>query len=235
LAAKITGEFPENAVPTAEGKNKDEQEKPPSAKPTEADVIVAADVDMISEGFFNMRRQSGGELTFDNITFVLNCIDELAGDTSFIELRKHRRRHRTLTTFEEMTDKYEQQRQKAENEARAEAERKLKEASAQLKKQEEAVDKRTDLKAQERREKKEWATAVAERRFKLAKEEIESEKKRRVTQAKAEKARATEKIENWIKEAAVLLPPIPALILGVIVLLLRRRRERVAVGAHRLL
>ena len=66
------------------------------------------DVDMISPAFFQLREQAempelGIRLDFDNVTFVLNTLDELAGDNRFIAVRSHRPQHRTLTRIEEQT------------------------------------------------------------------------------------------------------------------------------------
>jgi ABC-2 type transport system permease protein len=41
------------------------------------------------------------EYDFDNVTFVLNALDTLAGDNRFLEIRKRRPEHRTLARFEE--------------------------------------------------------------------------------------------------------------------------------------
>src|SRR5206468_1348417 len=81
---------------------------------------VVADLDLISETFFRLRGQKDMGLEFDNITFVLNCVDVLAGDTSYVELRKRRGRHRTLARLEESTKEYVDAAQK-ETEAAEEA------------------------------------------------------------------------------------------------------------------
>ena len=78
----------------------------PAAK---INVIAIADLDMIGEQFFQLRRQKVENLDFDNVPFVLNCVDVLAGDESFVSLRKKRLKHRTLIKVEEQANKFKEQ------------------------------------------------------------------------------------------------------------------------------
>ncbi|MCP5110992.1 MAG: ABC transporter permease, partial [bacterium] len=94
--------------------------------------VVVADADMMGEQFFELRRRGIENLRFDNVTFLLNAVDELAGDGSFIELRKRRPKHRTLEAVEARTRVYEQQRVEQTEEAQATAEGRLEEAQARL-------------------------------------------------------------------------------------------------------
>ena len=71
--------------------------------------MLVADIDMLTDDFFNLREQGevpgmGMTFDFDNTTFVLNAIDALAGEDRFLDLRKRRPKHRTLTRIEERLD-----------------------------------------------------------------------------------------------------------------------------------
>src|ERR1019366_8086269 len=101
-----------------------------SAGPLNA--IVIADADMMSEQFFELRRHGVENLTFDNVTFLLTAVDHLAGDPSFIALRKRRPKQRTLEAVEARTRTYEGQRLHESEQAEALADQRLKEAQARL-------------------------------------------------------------------------------------------------------
>ena len=71
----------------------------------EINVVLVADIDMLSPAFFQLREQGdipelGIRFEFDNVTFVLNALDELAGDNRFIDIRSRRPKYRTLTRIE---------------------------------------------------------------------------------------------------------------------------------------
>src|SRR5262249_3622343 len=119
--------------------NQDVEHKPDKAKHVVAarirkpgNAIVIGDVDLIGEQFFELRRRGVENLNFDNVTFVLNAVDDLAGDPSFIALRKRRPKHRTLEAVEARTRQYEARRLEETQSAEALAEQRLKEAQARL-------------------------------------------------------------------------------------------------------
>jgi len=70
-------------------------------RPVELDVILVADVDMLHETFFRLSEQSEtpeGDVhyDFDNVTFILNALDVLAGDQRFVGIRRRRGKHPVL-------------------------------------------------------------------------------------------------------------------------------------------
>ena len=57
---------------------------------TPINVVLVADVEMVGDNFFRWREQGGLpgqdiDFDFDNVTFVLNALDSLAGDDRFLE------------------------------------------------------------------------------------------------------------------------------------------------------
>jgi ABC-2 type transport system permease protein len=201
-------------------------------KPVRA--IVIADVDMMGEQFFELRRQGVENLNFDNVTFLLNAVDELAGDESFIALRKRRPRHRTLEAAEARTRVYEERRLKDTQEAEATAQKRLEEAQGRLDRAVEALRKRADLDVQTQRIMINNLQNVENRRLQVARKNIEDEKQRQIERSRADMESSIRGIQNTIKLLAVVLPPIPAFVLFVLVSLRRLRREKIGVSLDRL-
>ncbi len=202
---------------------------------TPVNAVVVADVDMMGEQFFQLRRQGMGVLSFDNVTFLLNAVDYLVGDDSFIALRKRRRKHRTLEAMESRTKVYEDQRLADTQEAEASAEKQLEEAQARLDSAVEELRNRTDLDQQTKRIMIANQQKAENRRLQVARANIEDEKQRLIENARADMESSTRTIQNTIKVLAVALSPVPAFALFVWVSLRRLRRETIGVSADRLL
>ena len=212
MAARVTGKSDENPV----------------------NAIVIADVDMMGEQFFQLRRQGVENLNFDNVAFLLNAVDQLAGDDSFIALRKRRRKHRTLEAVEARTKVYEDNRLKDTQDAESVAEDRLKEAQARLDSSVEELRKRTDLDEQTKRIMISNQQNVENRRLQVARANIEDEKQRQIENARSDMEASIRTIQNTIKVLAVAIPPIPAFALFVLVSLRRLRKETLGVSADRL-
>ena len=196
--------------------------------------IVVADVDLMSEQFFELRRRGIENLNFDNVTFLLNAVDQLAGDASFIALRKRRPRQRTLEAVEARTKAYEAQRLRNTELAEAQADQRLKEAQARLDRAVREVRARTDLDDQTKEVMIENLQSVETRRLSVARTNIEDDKQRQIENSRADMENSIRGIQNTIKLLAVALPPIPAFLVFLIVSVRRLRRERIGVPVDRL-
>ncbi|MBI4875798.1 MAG: Gldg family protein [Acidobacteria bacterium] len=199
-----------------------------------ANAIVVADLDLMGEQFFELRRRGLENLNFDNVTFLLNAVDQLAGDDSFIALRKRRPRHRTLEAVEARSREYEARRLNDMQMAEALAEERLKEAQARLDRAVREIDRRPDLDEQARQVMIANVQSVENRRLTVARGAIEDEKQRQIESARADMENSIRGIQNTIKLMAVALPPAPALLLFLFVSLRRLARERAGTPVDRL-
>jgi ABC-2 type transport system permease protein len=77
--------------------------------------------------------------------------------------------------------------------------------------------------------------AAENRRFQVARTTIEDEKQRQIDSSRADMENSIRGIQNTIKLMAVLLPPIPAVLLFLLVAVRRLARERIGVPADRLI
>jgi ABC-2 type transport system permease protein len=196
--------------------------------------ILVADVDIMGEQFFQLRAQGMERLELDNVSFLLNAVDALAGDEDFIELRKRRRRHRTLSTVESLTKQYEDKRLEETRQAETNAEEQLTNAQKRLDDAVEAIRQRTDLDARTRQIMIANQQKAENRRLTVARKNIEDGKQRLIERSRGDMETSIRNIQSSIKLAAVALSPIPAFLLFLFVSARRLRREQASVSRERL-
>lgn len=221
-AARITGPVPKMF------------RKPDEKTTPNLDVILVADVDLLTPGFFTLRElgadaAGGTGLDFDNVTFVLNAIDRLTGDDDLIAVRSRRARHRTLTAIDEAT-------RKIRDAASGEQIRIMKEFESRRKAEEETLGRKIAELANRGEEGRtlsesetaEFQSAVQAMRQRLTRllDEKQEEYNRKVEESQRSVNEQVRKIQGRYKLGAVLLPPIPPLAIGLTVWLRRRINRR---------
>ena len=196
-------------------------------------LVFVADLDFISEQFFQIRETGPANLNFDNVTFFLNAMDALVEDDSFIELRSRRARHRTLERVEAQTAEFVEQRTLDEQQAEEEAEQALTTAQSRLDERVAEVQNRTDIDAQAKQIMARNLEEVENRRLQVLSANIQTEKDTQIRASLERMETQIRRIQSTIKMNAILLPPIPVFALGVMILVRRQTREREAAAAAR--
>lgn len=208
--------------------------KPAEGQKNGVNLIYVADVDLMSNQMFSMRRQATDlNLQFDNVPFLLNCIDLLAGDDSLLELRKRQPVLRKLTAVEQAQKGFEESWQKQREQAEDESKKALDVAQARL---DEAVNKVKDNKDLDEQAKV-MQIAIAQEnennRLQLAKAQIEQAKNRAIDRAAHKREEDRRAIHNGFRFWTLLATPIPALAVGLLVFFRRRSRESRIVPQNR--
>jgi ABC-type uncharacterized transport system involved in gliding motility auxiliary subunit len=223
LAARITG-------PPADAKAE-------GVKAPDLHVIAVSDLDMISDSIFELRRRPVESLDifdFDNVTFILNAVDVLAGDETFIDLRKKRPQHRTLTALEAESKKFIDRSQLEQKKAEDTAKEKLEAARARLQDAVDTIRKSEEYDERTKESMVRYRQQVEERRLDLAEAQIEAQKRQQIEASRARREQAIDSIENRVRAQALALTPLPPLVLGLIVFVLRKSRENRGANPDRL-
>jgi ABC-2 type transport system permease protein len=196
-------------------------------------VIFVADVDMISDFFFEERNLGNLDLEFDNVTFVLNAVDTLAGDDSFVPLRSRRARHRTLTRVEADKRAFLEEKNRAEKESESAADDELAKRREQLSATAKQIEENENLDPIAKAQQLKQAQEAEQQRLSLAEAQIEQSKNEEVRKIANRTNRQIDALESSIQRWAVWLPPLPALCLGLIIFLTRWNSERKSVAPTR--
>ena len=210
----------------------------PTSEPGELNVVLVSDIDLLYSVFFTLRARGtqpdGPQINLDNVPFVLNILDELAGDDRFMAIRKRRPAHRTLTAVENMTERNRQDADNSREQFNRQFEASRTQVEEQLRERIEVLQKRQGVDPQQMVLEIATAQRVGQKRLEAAVQRQEQERDRELARIETNLGLDIRSVENKYKMMAVALPPIPPLLVAAAVALRRRRLERIGVSAARL-
>jgi ABC-2 type transport system permease protein len=233
----------------AEKKEGEEKAAEPVKKPVNA--VFVADTDCMN-GFFiavRNRPEQFEDINFrlQNVTFVLNVIDVLAGEQSYPEVRRHEPQHSTLRLLEMKSEEargkemekrrsFQKSFDEAIQQAEAENAKNIQQFEERVNKlqQEGAIDKSKFAELQEAMTQMQIEQQRLQRRLSVKREQLEQNRDQQIDQSKRDADLQILYIQNFYKMLAIFLPPIPPLLVGIAVFVSRRLREREGIPKSRL-
>jgi len=220
-----------------------------SAAPPPIRAVVVSDIDLLSGVFFELRnrREEAFNFDFDNVTFALNVLDWLAGDETFMEIRKRRPRHRTLEridaavasaregteaqrlAFNDKFDAAERAASDAMQKELAKFENRIRELQAQG-----DPDSQQATQAMQAIQQLASSQRLAQRKLDTTVERLRRERDAGIEEAERSLETTIRREQDRQKWLAVILPPIPPLVVAFFVFFRRRALEREGVAKSRL-
>lgn len=214
-------------------------------------VVYVTDIDCMSRTFVDIRNRppmlEDINFQFQNITFVLNAIDVLAGELRYPEVRRHIPTYSTLKLVESKADEARKEEAKKRTEfsnefnktiadveeENAKSERELKDKIEKLQ-NEGAVDPQKMEELRRMLQGADIKKVQLAKKFQVEKERLQRDRDKGIREARRQADDSIGKIQNYYKLLAVFVPPIPPLLVGIIVLVSRRLREREGISKNRL-
>ena len=180
-------------------------------------VILFSDMDFISDLAFDCADAMPKGL--DNVSLLQNAIEALAGDTSFLQLRGRRPKQRPLERIAEVKQSARKQRLERQAELEKELDEKLAEAQNKLDEVTEKLQSNQELSFIQRLQMTATAASEEQRRFDREMKKAEKEFDSKINELEVLEKDTIQETEQWTRFFAVLLPPLPALAIGIAVVL----------------
>ena len=236
------GAASEDAAKTAAEKKSQPEADPLAGKEpekTDIDVVLVADIDWIAPIIFRLREMGQDQdalidFKFQNVAFVLNILDALSSDDRFIDLRKRTRSHRILTKVEEATEEQRKASLDEQSKFFNDARQQIEAAQQEVRTKMAELENRKDLDPRVLVQMMERERIRLERIRDVKISALEKARNRQVKQSERELAAQIRGVQDRYKLLAVLLPPIPPILLAFFVFFHRRKAEQEGVDTRRL-
>ena len=198
-----------------------------------------ADIDWIAPIIFELRERGTEDdmpvdWQFQNVTFVLNVLDSLAGDDRYVDIRKRTRPHRILTKIDKATEDSRSATLKEQKTFIDDAKEQIEAAQKKLRDAVDAVEKRTDLDPRTKPSVVEMVREQQQRQLEVQIAALEKERNSKIKQSERALDQEVRGVQDFYKFLAVIVPPLPPLLLALAVFFHRRKGEQEGVDARRL-
>ena len=213
-------------------------------------VIWVADYDTLSDMYLGVRAapvRNGTEYSYQNVSFVLNAIDTLAGVDEYTQIRTRKINHVTLEEVEKTYNEAMEVVHIAENDLVIEYQNALNAAIEESRKAIEPIQK-----SKQRLEKKKAAgqaydasrllafeSRLAQEKseqsnnFTRRRDELQNERQEKKRQIELTAELKIQEVQRQYKIWSVVIPPLPPLLVGIFVATRRRLREREGISKAR--
>jgi len=253
-AAEDKNDAKANGKSGSSGATDDKQDEPPEApKSRPINVVYVADIDLMMSAFLRIRARPDDDeeinWRFENVNFLLNIVDSLSGDDDYIEIRRRKPFHTTLRVVEA---KVRAQRDE-EFKNRVEYEKKYDEEIKKIEEENEKLTKELNGRLQELQQKQREGDpdvspadilelvqrkAIKERelaqKLDVTREQLQRDRDLKIEEARRQTDLRVLEIQNFYKALAVGIPWIPPCLVGIVVFVSRRLREREGIVKARL-
>ncbi len=215
-------------------------------------VVYCADIDLMIADFLRIRArpddENGVGWKFENITFILNIIDVLSGDTSYIAIRKRKPLYATLQVVESRIEDAKKREFDQVAEFQAKFDKEVEQAEAEkedvnekwqalvrdLQKKQSEGEQINKAELREKAQRANIQQEVQNRRFTIKKERLARDLERRIKRIQRDVDLEIQRTQFKYKFLAVALPWIPPFLVGLVVFVRRRLREREGIEKSRL-
>ena len=195
------------------------------------DVVVIADLDFLSEVYLDQEEALGEKL--DNLSLLQNAIEILAGQEGFVALRNRRATPRTLEQLEKVIDKQRSESTKQQADLEKKVQDQMKLEQEKLDEANKEIQSDQSIGFFEKLQRTSQQASEAQRRFDLKKKKLDRELKDTIATLDSETQQVTSGLENRTRYLSILLAPLPALLLGVVVLWYRKINEEKDIASDR--
>ncbi len=194
-------------------------------------VVFIADLDFVSDWYFE--QEEALEQRLDSLALLFNALDILSGSDQFVGLRNRRLVPRTLTRLEAIFDGFRAEKAKADQKRDEEVQALLKVEQAKLDEATAKIQDNQTMGLGEKLQQTFQSASDSQRRFELKQAKLMREKSIEDEKSKSQLRASIEQQEGITRWLSVLLAPLPALLLGGVVLWYRQAGEQRDIAADR--